>query len=54
MYEIILIIFKYIIIIATILSFYILMDNIYYNKPSLINAWRFPMLLAILIEQYIY
>ncbi len=52
MYYIILIIFKYIILIATIISFYILIDNIYYKKSNLINAWVFPMLLAILIEEY--
>ena len=38
----------------TIISFYILIDNIYYKKSSLINAWRFPMLLAILIEEYMH
>ncbi len=53
MYCIILNIFKYIIVIATILSFYILINNIYYKKSTLINAWRFPILLAILIEEYI-
>ena len=52
MFNIILIIFKYIIVIAAILSFYILINNIYYKK-SILNAWRFPMLLAMLIEECI-
>ena len=53
MYNTIIIIFKCTIIIATVLSLYILINNIYFKKSTTINAWCFPMLLAILIEEYI-
>ena len=44
--------FKILIIITTLLSLYILLDRLYVGNMSLVNAWRFPMLLAILIELY--
>jgi len=46
-------VFKIVIIIATLLSLYIFITKMYYHgKKGLVNAWQFPMLLAILIELY--
>ena len=44
-------IFKIVIIIATLLSLYIIINNMYMFKKR-VNAWQFPMLLAILLELY--
>ncbi len=45
-------IFKIVIIIATLMSFYIFFNKLYDIKKGGVNAWQFPMLLAILIELY--
>lgn len=46
-------IFRLFLIIVTLISLYILVNDIYNKKNKLINSWQFPMLLAILIEEFI-
>ena len=53
MYKLAMKMFYITIIIATILSIYLLLHLIYNKKHKDINAWWFPMLLAILIELYV-
>jgi hypothetical protein len=45
--------FRFVIAIALIISFYMLFMNVYYKEYREINCWRFPMLLAMLLETYI-
>ena len=52
MYKHAIYIFKILIIITTLLSLYILLTAMYEKRLKIINPWRFPMLLAILIELY--
>ena len=47
-------IMKISIIIAALSSLYILCNVSYYKQRDKISAWQFPMLLAILIELYIF
>jgi hypothetical protein len=47
-------IMKISIIIAALASLYILCNVSYYKQRDKISAWQFPMLLAILIELYIF
>ena len=42
--------FVFLMSIVTLISLYILVDKIFNKKYHSINAWQFPMLLAILIE----
>lgn len=46
-------IFRLLLIIVTLISLYILLNDVYNNKNKLINSWQFQMLLAILIEEFI-
>lgn len=46
--------YKLLMVIVTLISFYYLISNFYYKQYSLISVWHFPMLLAILLELYIY
>jgi hypothetical protein len=46
-------VFRLFLIIITLISLYILLDNVYNKNHALINSWQFPMLLAILIEEFI-
>ena len=46
-------IFRLFLIIVTLISLYILVNDIYNKKNKLIKSWQFPMLLAILIEEFI-
>ena len=46
-------IFKLVIIIAMLISLYIFLNRLYEGKIGGVNAWQFPMLLAILIELYV-
>ena len=46
--------FRFTILFATLLSLFILIEAYYDRRHYLINAWHFPMLLAIVIELYIY
>jgi len=46
-------IFRLFLIIVTLISLYILLDNLYNKNNKSINSWQFPMLLAILIEEII-
>lgn len=45
--------FRVLIILATLISLYLLFTQIYYKNYKSINAWHFPMLLAILVELYL-
>ncbi len=47
------IMFRVLIILATLISLYLLFTQIYYKNYKSINAWQFPMLLAILVELYL-
>lgn len=38
---------------AVIISFYLLIDHYFKKSYHNINCWRFPMLLAILLESFI-
>ena len=46
-------VFRLFLIIVTLISLYILVNDVYNKKNKLINSWQFPMLLAILIEEFI-
>jgi hypothetical protein len=46
-------IFRFCLIIVTLISLYNLLHNVYNKNHRLINSWQFPMLLAILIEEFI-
>ena len=46
-------VFRLFLIIVTLISLYILLNNVVNKKNKLINSWQFPMLLAILIEEII-
>ena len=46
-------IFRLFLIIVTLISLYILVNDVFNKKNKLINSWQFPMLLAILIEEFI-
>lgn len=46
-------IFRLFLIIVTLISLYTLLNEVYHKKNKLINSWQFPMLLAILIEEFI-
>ncbi len=46
-------VFRLFLIIVTLISLYILLDNVYNKNHGSINSWQFPMLLAILIEEII-
>lgn len=46
-------VFRLFLIIVTLISLYILLNDVYNRKNKLINSWQFPMLLAILIEEFI-
>jgi hypothetical protein len=46
-------IFRLFLIIVTLISLYKLIHNVYNRNHKLINSWQFPMLLAILIEEFI-
>lgn len=46
-------VFRLFLIIVTLISLYILLDNVYNKNHRIINSWQFPMLLAILIEELI-
>jgi hypothetical protein len=46
-------IFRLFLIIVTLISLYILLNDIVNKKNKIINSWQFPMLLAILIEEII-
>lgn len=46
-------VFRLFLIIVTLISLYILLDNVYNKNNRIINSWQFPMLLAILIEEII-
>ena len=45
--------FIILLILTTIVSFYILMHKIYYKKYHQVRCWHFPMLFAICIETFI-
>jgi hypothetical protein len=38
---------------ALVISFYVLMRDVYDKSYRNINCWQFPMLLALLVETYI-
>ncbi len=46
--------YKVLIVIVTLISFYLLSKKLYYKEFNDINVWQFPMLVAILLEIYIY
>lgn len=46
-------VFRLFLIIVTLISLYVLLDNVYNKNHRSINSWQFPMLLAILIEEII-
>lgn len=46
-------VFRLFLIIITLISLYILLNDIFNKKNKIINSWQFPMLLAILIEEFI-
>ena len=46
-------VFRLFLIIVTLISLYILLNDVVNKKNKIINSWQFPMLLAILIEEII-
>ena len=46
-------VFRLFLIVVTLISLYILLSDVYNKKNKVINSWQFPMLLAILIEEFI-
>jgi hypothetical protein len=46
-------IFQFFILGSILISFYMLAYHIYNKSYSKMNCWRFPMLLAILLESFI-
>ena len=44
--------FKILIVLITLVSLYMLMNQIYYKNYVMIYTWHFPMLLAICIETF--
>jgi hypothetical protein len=45
--------FQFFVIGAVIISFYMLMVHVYNKAYRDISCWRFPMLLAILLESFV-
>ena len=45
--------FQFFLIVALFISLYMLIVHAYQRKYAEISCWRFPMLLAILLESYL-
>ena len=46
-------VFRLFLIIVTLISLYILLNDVFNKKNKVIKSWQFPMLLAILIEEIV-